>query len=294
MINTRLIAPPLQEPISLALAKLHLRINASWTAEDTLISAFITAARQYAEKYMNRSFFPQTWELALDHFPWANWFSGTTILAEVRENWPFWSAYLDVLAIKLPYPRALAVNSVVYLDSTSTPQTLSASTYALDVDSMPARLYPLYNMSWPTQQAVLPGSVKVNFTAGSFCTPQVDSLLVPTSGPFTVSLSQGANYLGMASLLDQSAEPVSFAATAVLTNGVITGYTLTVPSGYAAQYITATYYVPQIPQTMIAAMLLTIGHLYKNREATVETAMQNLPYGVEMLLNTEKHFTFSV
>lgn len=37
--------------------------------EDTLLSGFITAARQYSEGFQNRAFITQTWELALDDWP---------------------------------------------------------------------------------------------------------------------------------------------------------------------------------------------------------------------------------
>lgn len=42
------------EPVSLERAKLHLRVVAD--DEDGLISAYITAAREYAEKFQNRIF----------------------------------------------------------------------------------------------------------------------------------------------------------------------------------------------------------------------------------------------
>lgn len=61
-----LATPPAIEPVSLADAKLYLRVDAS--AEDSLISSLITAARQAAERHTRRSFITQTWKLAFDDY----------------------------------------------------------------------------------------------------------------------------------------------------------------------------------------------------------------------------------
>ena len=56
---------PSVEPISLSLAKQHLRLPDS-EDEDELIQIYITAARTYAEQFMNRAIIKQTWKLYLD------------------------------------------------------------------------------------------------------------------------------------------------------------------------------------------------------------------------------------
>lgn len=43
-----------------------------------------------------------------------------------------------------------------------------------------------------------------------------------------------------------------------------------------------------LPKAIRAAMLLVIGHLYKNRESTTERAMATLPMGVESLLRPRR------
>ncbi len=43
--------------------------RAPTTYEDSLITGFITAAREYCEGYQNRAYITQTWELLLDEFP---------------------------------------------------------------------------------------------------------------------------------------------------------------------------------------------------------------------------------
>jgi uncharacterized phiE125 gp8 family phage protein len=56
----KLITPPASEPVTLAEAKSHLRVDLN--DDDTLINALITAARQMAEEYTRRAFITQTWE----------------------------------------------------------------------------------------------------------------------------------------------------------------------------------------------------------------------------------------
>ena len=53
--------------MSLTEAKLHLRVEV--TDDDALITALISAARQYAETLTQRQFVTATWKLVLDSFP---------------------------------------------------------------------------------------------------------------------------------------------------------------------------------------------------------------------------------
>lgn len=55
---------PAVEPVSLAEAKLYLRVEHS--ADDDLITDIIFAARNAAEKYTRKSFITQIWKLAFD------------------------------------------------------------------------------------------------------------------------------------------------------------------------------------------------------------------------------------
>jgi uncharacterized phiE125 gp8 family phage protein len=58
--SLRLVTPPASEPITLASAKLFLRIE--HTADDDAVTRAITAARQAAEHYLKQVLLPQTWE----------------------------------------------------------------------------------------------------------------------------------------------------------------------------------------------------------------------------------------
>jgi len=66
-MNPRRTAMPAVEPIGLAEAKAHLRIDHA--DEDNLITALILAAREAAETHTGLSFISQEWTYALDQWP---------------------------------------------------------------------------------------------------------------------------------------------------------------------------------------------------------------------------------
>jgi len=66
-MSLSLITPPVGEPVTLADAKAHLRIDTS--DDDALITALITAARARAEWHTGRAFMTQGWSLWLDRWP---------------------------------------------------------------------------------------------------------------------------------------------------------------------------------------------------------------------------------
>jgi uncharacterized phiE125 gp8 family phage protein len=135
-MSTAIITAPGTEPITLDEAKAHLRVDLE--AEDTLIEALITAAREQAEAYLKRALVTQTWELYLDEFP----------------------EQIDV-----PFPPLQSVTSIVYVDDDGVDQTLDTSTYTVDAKAQPGRIVPAYDESWPSTRAV-PNAVTVQFVAG--------------------------------------------------------------------------------------------------------------------------------
>lgn len=104
---------PAEEPISSAELKLHAKIDTS--ADDTVVAYSISAARQHCEEYLARSFVTTERELVLDCFPSNN-------------------------VIELPYAPVSAVNSIQYLDSSGSLQTLSTDEYQV-VTGEPSRIY---------------------------------------------------------------------------------------------------------------------------------------------------------
>lgn len=136
-MNPRRTAAPAAEPITLAEAKLHLRVDHA--DEDALIAALISAAREACEDRLQRTLISTPWLLVADSFP---------------------------ESIKLPMPPALQVQSLQYLDAAGTLQTLAPEDYELDPYSEPAYLVPAPGLGWPATQAGRINAVRVAYTAG--------------------------------------------------------------------------------------------------------------------------------
>jgi hypothetical protein len=223
MLNFKVTVPPKAEPVSLPEAKAHLRVD--FPDDDLLIQGLIQASREMAEVYTRRAFFTQTIVLSLDSFPLYFGENGTLQPSQVH-GFPYYSAYWDPLAIRLPRPSAISVTSITYRDLTNTVQTLDPSTYYVDITSEPARIVPMPSLTWPTTQLYLPGSVQVTYQTGSYG----DGVDADTC-PFVVK----------------------------------------------------------------SAIKLMLGHLYKQREASSELSLKEIPLGVTALLDTVRfeQFTFS-
>lgn len=134
------------EPVTLVEAKLHLRVDTS--DEDALITALITAARQFAEHYTGRALAPQTLEMALDAFPACNG---------------------DIL---LDMPPVATVTYIKYTDEDGTEQTLSASDYAFSLYGDARRISLAADAEWPATDAIA-DAVRVRYVTGYAATPKI-------------------------------------------------------------------------------------------------------------------------
>lgn len=137
----KLVSPPVEEPITLAEAKLHLRETG--TDQDAFITSLILTARQHVESVTNRVLMLQTWDLFLDEFV---------------EHWYDQELTID----KLPFQSVVHIK---YTDSQGVLQTMEASDYQVDSNSEPARIMPAYGEFWPSTQKIL-NAVNVRFIAG--------------------------------------------------------------------------------------------------------------------------------
>lgn len=140
--NNRLITAPIAEPVTLAEAKAHLRIDD--TGSDSLITALIVAARQSAEHELQRAIAPQTREVTMDAF---------------RDE------------IRLAYAPVTAVESVKYVDTNAVLQTVPTTEYAVDTDSEPGVMYLLPGKAWPSI-ATVKSAVRIRYTCGYVTCPQ--------------------------------------------------------------------------------------------------------------------------
>lgn len=133
-------AAPAVEPVSLAEAKVHCRIDTD--DEDGYVAALVTAAREYIEEVLDISMISQTWEARYDVFP-------------------LWEIILPRA------PMASGTVTVIYRDEAGQNQTITSATGAFQADHniVPGRIYPLYEGVWPAVRGD-ENSVVVRYPAG--------------------------------------------------------------------------------------------------------------------------------
>ena len=170
-MSYKLIIPPAVEPITLAEARDHLRLDADNTALDAQIAIWITAAREACEHEIHRALITQTWELVLDEFPCG--------------------------ALRLTLPPLQSILSVKYLDPAGTETTLAPSEYSMDKDTEPGFVVPsLAAGAWPSTQGTI-NAVRVQFRVGYGDT----SAAVPRSLIEWMKLHLGIAYCNMGALV---------------------------------------------------------------------------------------------
>lgn len=158
-MGIRVATPPAVEPVTLAEAKLHLRVDGS--DEDALIARLISAAREQAEQELDRAVAPQTLQLLLDAFP-----AG---------------------AIRLPRGPVTSVTSVQYVDDAGVLQTIAGANYALDDAQIDAWLLPAYGFDWPATRDEA-NAVRVTYVAGwSSCPAAVQQWILLAVGTMFAS-----------------------------------------------------------------------------------------------------------
>ena len=132
------VSLPATEPVSLAEAKLHLRVDHA--DEDVMILSLIAAARLHLEHVLGRAFITQAWLYLFD-------------------DWP--AGY----AVNLPLAPIQSIVSVKVYDEADVATTLSPSFYLLDGLSVPPRLVRRSPSAFPRPGRIANG-VEVSFIAG--------------------------------------------------------------------------------------------------------------------------------
>jgi uncharacterized phiE125 gp8 family phage protein len=140
------VTQPVVEPVTLAEAKVHCRVDIS--EDDAYLAALITAARQYVEIIARPrlALLEQTWRYVADHWP-----DGDTL--ELR-----------------PYPLR-SVTSVSYTDIDGVTATVPSTDYLVDTSSEPGRLRLKRSASWPGATLAELNGLRVEFVAGYGATP---------------------------------------------------------------------------------------------------------------------------
>lgn len=136
---------PAVEPVTLAEAKSHLRVDTS--DDDTYIGTLIKAAREWVEEYLDRSLVHTQWVVRFDRFP----YNGTDDL-------------------ELPRPPVVASGTATTVSLTYTLEsggtaTLSTASYRVDRNATPGAIKTLYGGSWPSHLDD-DNSVAVTYWAG--------------------------------------------------------------------------------------------------------------------------------
>lgn len=201
-MSIRLVTPPVEEPVTLAQAKAHLRLETTLD-DDYLTQLLIPAARQYIERVCWRGLLLQTWELTLggfrgpDRFDLApDWRPSTPSLnfSAFPINWLGGdSTYRFLPYLELPRGHlATSPNiTITYLDQNGASQTLSTSVYLVEgtgSDNMLGRIWlnTAGGYEWPNTLTQF-NAVKVQYQVGW---DDADAMPTPIRQAILVVLAQ--------------------------------------------------------------------------------------------------------
>jgi len=115
--------------------------NAPTGADDTLITSLIKTARSYCEKFQNRAYITQSWELWLDEFP--------------RNG-----------QLQIPLPPLISIDSIKYYDVDDNEYPFADTNYFVDVKNEPGWIVLNSSISWPSTTLRPANGVCVTFTCG--------------------------------------------------------------------------------------------------------------------------------
>jgi uncharacterized phiE125 gp8 family phage protein len=133
-----LTSGPAAEPVALAEAKTHLRVDGA--AEDLLIASLIVTARLHVEAAAGLALIAQGWSYFLDAWP-------------------------PGPALRLPLRPVQGIAAVRLYDEDAVATTLDPAAYLLDGAGLPPRLVRQGTLLWPKPGRVANG-IEVAFTAG--------------------------------------------------------------------------------------------------------------------------------
>lgn len=157
-MNPRRTTDPASEPVTLAEAKAHLRIDHA--DEDTYLTSLITAAREYAESYTSRAFISQTWTWWLNQWP-----------VDCRERAWWKSARFEPASLFSPTPRyveapfgpLISVTSITTFDTADAGTVWANSNYYVAAGQ--DRIYRRSGASWPLPTRAADG-IEIVYVAG--------------------------------------------------------------------------------------------------------------------------------
>jgi uncharacterized phiE125 gp8 family phage protein len=146
---------PASEPVSLEEARLWCRVDAEGSppahADDDILSALITRARETVEEYTGRSICAKVYEIRYDEWP-------------------------D--EVELPYSPVIEVQSVIYVDSSGGSTLMDPADYVVDTHGEPARIATVAGADWPTLDETI-GAVRIRYRAGYDAAGSPNTMPVP-------------------------------------------------------------------------------------------------------------------
>ena len=160
------VTGPANQPVSLDQAKRQVKLEPDETENDEELGDILAQATEAMDGYagwLGRALITQQWKLCLPGF-WAQ------SHPDVRPDyfppglltiWP----HRHQPRIRLPLPPLQSVQSVAYVDTTGTAQTLSSSLYTV-IDGPRGELAAAPGQTWPDTQDDNPRAVTITFTCG--------------------------------------------------------------------------------------------------------------------------------
>jgi len=251
----KIVRAPVGEPVSLAEAKLHLRVTD--TSQDALISMLISAARIACETKTRQQLLHARWKLVLDRFPMAG--IGTPLPFANDVNVPGYAAFL-------PHAPFVDIVSVNYLDMNGSAQVCDPNIYVVNDAMTPAIIAVAFGQIWPIPLPQI-GAVSFTYDAGyaSPCTFTVPAT-VTVNSPVTWKVGDTVDFSNSGGALPAPLAPDTAYLIASVTGKV---YTFTNADGSAVNMAdtgTGSNFIGAVPEGLRNWILLRTGSLYENRE----------------------------
>jgi uncharacterized phiE125 gp8 family phage protein len=137
-VKLTVVTAPLELPVTVVEAREH--VKESSTTRDAEILRLIYAATDFAEQYTGRALITQTFDYALEGFPYES-------------------------EICIPRSPLISVTSLKYRDTSNVEQTWGTSNYEVDISDWEPRVLLADGKSWP-DTFVRHDAVTVRFVAG--------------------------------------------------------------------------------------------------------------------------------
>jgi len=262
-MDFQITTQPASEPISLAQAKLHLRLDTTeiGTTEDQLLRSYIASARSFCEQYQNRAYIYQTITAKRDDFK---------------------------AAMQLPRPPLISVDSISYLDNNGDSQTLATSYYDVDTTTQPGKITLAYGQTWPSLRGDHHG-VTITYKAGyvsEFTASAGDDTLTANAGVFNVD--------DVVRVYSTDTLPSGLSADTDYYVLTVSGQAITIATSSGGSTVditdtgTGTHYLDTVPYRTKLPIMSLVCQMYENRQPVAPVKLEEIPFGVRTMLGIDR------